>query len=225
MPSATFKTNLTPDTTKLVLDLAVLLFDRYTGAAQLLGNPSVLLAGAPAVPYRKAPESTYLFFGVRPGSYTVQVRSSTDAPYYLGVDIPVTLPMPNPHWPAFPDVTLADPNKPLADPTQPAVYRAQRDLAGLRPSAAYPFPADATLVRGTVTFGGAPLAGATVRNLGSDEQYLTGGDGQFALALARPVGLKQTITLRATHAIHRDVDVTVEVRRGTTAAVDIDMGP
>ena len=225
MATAIFKSNTTLDTSELALDLGVLLFDRYTGRSRLLGDPSVILAGWPLPPYQKSPDSTYLFFGVRSGNYTVQVRSSEDAPYYLGVDIPLTLPMPNPLWPAFPDVTLADPSKPLDDPTQPAAYRAQRDLAGLRPSTAYPFPGDATLVRGTVSSGTVPLAGALVQNLGGNEQYLTGGDGGFVLALDRPVGLSGTITVRASHPIYPDVDQRVKVRRGMTASVNIDMGP
>jgi hypothetical protein len=223
MPVPIFES--TPDTNLLSLDLAVLLFDGYTGGSQLFGNPSVLLAGLPSAPYQKAPLSTYLFFGVRPGSYTVQVRSSDVAPCYLGVDIQVTLPMPNPLWPAFPDVTLADQSKPLDDPTQPTAYLAQRDLAALKPTTSYPFPANATLIRGTVTSGGTLLLGSLVQHLGADESYLTGAEGQFVLALERPVGLKGTIAVRASHPIHPDVDVTVAVDRGTTTAVNIDMGP
>jgi hypothetical protein len=218
----------TPDTNELSLGLAVLLQDRFTGIAQLFGKSSVVLAGVARPPYQKTTESTYLFFGVRPGTYTVQVRSDVATPYYLDVDIPVSLPMPNPRWPAFPDMTLADPSIPLSDPSQPAVYRAQRDLAALRPTTGYPFPAGATLVRGTVTFGGAPLARARVRTVVTGqstpdplEDYQTGVDGQFVLALVRPSGLKETITVRASHMVHPDVDVTVEVGRGTTAAVDI----
>lgn len=231
MASATFEPGSTPDTTELALDLAVLLFDAYTGARQLLGSPTVSLAGSSATPYRKPGESTYLFFGVPAGSYTVQVRSPADRPYYLPADIPVTLPMPDPLWPAVPDASLADPSKPLDDPTQPAAYRAQRALAGMVPATAYPYPAGATLVRGAVTSGGAPLLGATVLDLGGGASYVTGADGMYALPLTKLVGpdgrsaLLGSATLRASHPIHPDVTATVAFRRGATSALNIDMGP
>ena len=140
MTTAVFKSNTTLDTNELALDLGVLLFDRYTGRSRLLGDPSVTLADWPLPPYQKAPDSTYLFFGVRPGNYTVQVRSPEEAPYYLGVDIPLTLPMPNSLWPAFPDVTLADPSKPLDDPAQPAAYRRSATWPGCGPAPHIRFP-------------------------------------------------------------------------------------
>jgi hypothetical protein len=224
MPSATFKQGSTPDTTDLVLDLAVLLTDGYTGEPRLLGTPSVGIAGLPA-PYAKPGESTYLFFGIRPGPYTVQVRPADDSPYYLPADIAVTLPMPNPRWPAFPDISLADLTLPLNDPGQPAAYRAQRALAALVPSVAYPFPSGATTVRGTATSGGLPLPGVLVRNLAGVEQYLTGPDGQFVLALAAAAGLGGTVALLASHPLHPDVNVSTPYTRGAATSVDIDMGP
>ena len=225
MTTGIFKPNSTLDTSELGPDLGVLLFDGYTGQSRLLGDTSVILVGGRSLPYQKVPESTYLFYAVRRGNYTVQVRSAEESPYYLGVDIPITLPMPNSLWPAFPDVTLADLSKPLDDPAQPAAYRAQRDLAGLRPSTAYPFPADATLVRGTVSSRTVPVAGAMVQNLGGNERYLTGGDGGFVLPLSRPVGMIGKITVRASHPIYPTFQQDVTVRRGATTGLNIDMGP
>ena len=60
---------------------------------------------------------------------------------------------------------------------------------------------------------------------------MTGADGLYALPLTKLVGpdgqsaLTGSASLRASHPIHPDVDVTVGFRRGTTSALNIDMGP
>jgi len=204
----------------------------------------------PFVPLAKAPESTFLFFDLPAGPYTLEVRSNregrsdqdqtrVDEEYYLNqpsyyskADINIVLPMPTARWPAFPDATLADQSKPLDDPNQSVPYRNQRKAATLLPTTAYPFPAGATLVRGTVLSGGAPLNRARVRQVGGnplhptgaeDLVYETGPDGEFVLFFSKLNGTSKTVTLRASHALHLDVDQNVLVRRGLTVAQDIVM--
>ena len=104
-----------PDVQDLVLDLALQLVDGFDGSPRLVGDPAVRLAGRPVEPYRKESGATFLFFGLKAGDYTIQVRSLPERPYYLDVDIPVTLPMPDPRQPAYPDPSLADPYKALGD--------------------------------------------------------------------------------------------------------------
>jgi hypothetical protein len=237
------------DISELQLSIALLLYDGFTGAHQLIGDISVSLVNetlsSPPVggrmmqqgTFRKTPEATFLFFGLSPGAYSLQVRSN-DAlpdqtpPYYLSTDVPVNvtdlpvvLAAQKPIWPAFPDINLADSTKPLTDPTQPEAYRAQRRAATLQPSTAYPFPAGSTLVRGTVLANGAPLAGAKVQRVGDDLQYLTGDDGGFVLFFTQISGVGETITLQATHALHPPVQQNTDVHRAMTVATNIVMAP
>jgi hypothetical protein len=243
-------TILEPDVAELQLSLALLLYDGFTGGQELIGDISVSLSSATVAsplsspllfqhrsetPFRKAPQATFLFFGLLTGDYMAQVRSNVDLPgqtppYYLPVDIslivtnlPATVPLQNPVWPAFPDINLADSTKPLDDPTQNPAYRAQRLAATLLPSTAYPFPTGATLVRGTVLASGKPLAGATVQRVADDLQYLTGADGEFVLFFKQISGLGETITLQATHALHPTVRQNTDVHRGMTVATNIIM--
>jgi hypothetical protein len=73
----------------------------------------------------------------------------------------------------------------------------------LRPSAAYPFPDAAVLLRGRLlaTMGGAPVAGAVVGLQWKDETdtwiggtavFETGADGRFAVGLVTPPGARPT---------------------------------
>lgn len=227
---ARFKTT-SHDRRELRLGFALMLFDRFSQANRLVGNTTVRFATKPSVrpfvPLQKVPEGMFLFFEpLPPGAYTIEVRSEIDnTPYYLPADIPIGLPMPNALWPVFPDLSLADLSKPLDDPAQPAAYRAQRSAVTLQPSTAYPFPAGATLVRGTVFADTVPLAAAVVRRVGDDMAYTTGADGEFVLFFPRINGMAETITLRASHPLHVDVDHAVQVRRGLTVATTIRMVP
>jgi hypothetical protein len=246
-------TNTAPDVAELQLSLALLLYDGFTGAQELIGNISVSLANeiltspltsplppfqnTPQTTFRKTPQATFLFFGLFPGAYIASVRSNVDLPdqtpqYYLPADVsinvadlPVADPVQKPIWPAFPDINLADSAKPLDDPTQTPAYRAQRLAATLQPSTAYPFPAGSTLVRGTVFANGAPLAGATVQRVGDNLQYTTADDGGFALFFTQIRGVGETITLQATHALHPTVQQNTDVHRGMTVATNIVMAP
>lgn len=213
------------ETRALQLSLAVVLFDAFTGRSELRGEVEVRLAGGEQTPFERPSDATFLFFELAPGAYTVTVRSAGASPFYRSVDLSLNLPMPNPLWPAFPDVTLADPNKMLADPTQTPAYRAQRAAATLWPDVAYPFPAGATLVRGRVMASGSPLADATVTRLGGAEQFMTGSEGELVLFFPRIQGTGETVTLRASHALHPDLDLVIELERGRTVATTFVMAP
>lgn len=225
----------TLETVDRELSFALLAWDRFTGANTLAGETRVSLANhplrAPFISYQKLPEATFLFFNLQPGNYTVAVQSNQDAglnkapAFYLPKEIPVSLPLLSPLWPAFPEVSLADPSLPLDDPNQPAAYRAQRLAAALQPSTAYPFPADATLVRGTVMASNQPLAGASVRRVSDDLVYLTADDGEFVLFFKNLSGIGEAITLRASHDDYPDIDHNIEARRGMTVVANITMAP
>jgi hypothetical protein len=212
---------------QLNLALALSLFDQFTRKRALLGKVKVSVAGKPPVKpfvaYQKEAGATFLFFDLPDGAYTFEIRSEGQTPYYVARDINITLPMPDPLWPAFPNVKLADEDLPLDDPAQPPPYRAQHLEATLEPATTYPFPEGSTLVRGTVRSGPDPLAEATVQPLGEDFQYLTGESGEYVLFFPGINGPQQTVTLRATHASHPLVDGNVEVRRGMTVAQDFDL--
>jgi hypothetical protein len=244
-----------PEISELQLSLALLLYDGFTGAQQLIGDIAVsLFAETLASPlqerfsspppgsqvtrqrmFQKTPDATFLFFGLLPGAYAVEVRSNNASsdktpPYYLPADfsvnvtdLPIIVAAPEPIWPAFPDIKLADETKPLDDPTQPQVYRVQRRAATLQPTTAYPFPAGSTLVRGTVFANGVPLAGAKVQRVGDDLSYPTGDDGGFVLFLTQISGIGETIILQATHALHPPVQQQTKVHRGMTVATNIVM--
>jgi hypothetical protein len=245
--------NREPDVVDLQLSLALLLYDGFTGAQELIGDISVSLAreivSSPLTsppqlfdrtlpkPFRKTPQATFLFFGLIPGTYIARVESNVNVPgqtpqYYLPTELsvnvaelPAALLVQAPIWPAFPDINLADSSKPLDDPGQTPAYRTQRLAATLQPSTAYPFPEGSTLVRGTVFAHGAPLAGATVQRVADDLRYLTGDDGEFVLFFTQISGMGETITLQTTHALHPTVQLNTDVHRGMTVATNIIMAP
>jgi hypothetical protein len=192
--------------------------DRTGDRRRLAGYTTVRLSGRSLVPFRKRSAGAYLFFvELAPGSYVVNVRS----PYYQPLDVTVTLPMTSLVWPAFPDVTLANEDIPLESPSQPAAYRLQRTAATLVPSAGYPFPQDATLVRGTIRSGGVPLAGATVARPGDPRAYVTGPAGDYVLFLTDIPGVGGPVTIQAAHPLHATVTVAVQALRGMTVLQDI----
>ena len=217
---------VTSEVRELSLTLGVRLFDQFTGANWLLGSPQVRIVGTDIAPFQREGEATFLFFDpLPPGAQTVSVRNGTDArtSFYVPRDIPITLPMPDPLWPVYPnDRRLADQTRPLDDPAQPIAYKRQRERATVQPSAAYPFPAGATLVRGSVRAAGAPLSDAIVTTRDA-VPYVTGENGEFVLWLPRIGGSGATITVSATHPKHAPINVRVNVRRGTTVATTIAM--
>lgn len=236
---------IAPDRFQQKLSLALILFDGFTGQNRLEGlyadeqaekadealaardgdttrlerHTTVRLRQRPLVPFRKLPDSTFLLFEMPAGAYTVEVRS----PVYVARDIPLALPPQNPLWPAYPDVTLADEDLPLDAPAQPAAYSAQRARATLQPSVKYPFPAGATLVRGTVHAGGSALKGASVRRSGDANAYLTGDDGEYVLFFFDIPGTGQALTIQATHPQHAPANTNVTSIRGMTVLNDITM--
>ena len=234
-----FKT-LGRDARDLRVGFGLFLFDGFSDGPDLLGETAVSLANKPALkpflPFHKTPEAAFFFFDLPAGNYTVEVRNNVtrDRPYYRPVDIPLAVPRPHPVWPAFPDATLANPDLPLDHPDQFAAYRNQRSTVTLQPTTNYPFPAGATLVRGTVRAGGAPLSAATVSaalqfetNTPRSEirSYLTEADGSFVLFFKHVGGTASDITLSASHAVHPAQNVPIKLHRGMTVATDIIMAP
>lgn len=220
-----FATTVGPETLTVTCRLALLLEDGFVREPRLAGPVVVRIDQEPA-PWQKPGESTWIFFALSDGVHTVHVESNLLYPYYRGVDIPVAVPPADPRWPAYPDRSIADPALKLDDPGQPAPYRAQRALASLQPTAAYPFPPGATLVRGRVTAGGAALAGATVSvDGGTQLPYLSEANGSFVIFFEPPGQMDAPVTLRAQHPAKPDVLTPAIVRRGVTTVIDIAMAP
>jgi len=208
------------ETSEAKLVFALLLRDRLTLTDSLIGDVSV--TSGPWTGWRKEASGTFLFLSLPNGTFDLTVRSSRDTPYYLPTDITVSIPPASTLWPAFPDISLADPTLLLSDPAQPATYRAQFLRACLSPSIAYPFDAGATLVRGIVSQGGTPVGNVTVSDVaGNALPYVTGADGQFVLVFQQPPALPTSVTIRAHRSGNPDVDTNVTIRRATTVAVPI----
>jgi len=181
---------INPDMDEFQPSLLLLLTDGFTGANTLAGDVTATIAQTDP-PLEKDSEATFVFVKLANGSYVVNVRSVPDEPFYSPVDIPITLPFQHPTrslwpkapiWPAYPDIVLADPTKLLDDPEQPPAYLAQRALAALQPTTSYPFPAGATLVRGTVYDGKTPLSGALVTTA------IIATAGQFPIVVKNTTG-------------------------------------
>lgn len=204
------------------LQFALLLRDGFADSDELLGDVSVTCG--PIAGQQKGSSGAFLFYALQPGPQNFAVTSGPYTPYYLPAIVPVTVPMPNALWPAFPDVTVADPNLLLGDPGQTTAYKTQRQTATLLPAISYPFLAGTTLIRGTVMHGGQPLEGATAQQAGSsDPPYKTGADGQFVLFLSSPPGLPTQVTVTATYPGLADGKAQVSVIRGLTVSVQIMM--
>ena len=204
------------------LSFALLLRDNLTFADALAGEVGVT-AGA-RTGQRKGTTGAFLFFSLENGPISLSVRSKPNTPYYLPTDIPVTIPMPSVGWPAFPDITLADPSLDLWDPRQPPAYRTQFLQACLAPSIAYPFDSGATLVRGAVTDSATKkaLADVTVSDsTGATLPYVTSADGQFVLVFQQPPALPTPVTIRAQLPGQPDVDAQVILRRAATVTLQI----
>jgi hypothetical protein len=193
--------------------------DRTGDATVLRDHTTVRLTGYSLVPHNKDASAFVFFVDLTPGPYVLQARS----PYYQDQDISITLPLPDTGWPAFPDIALANEDLPLGSATQPAAYRAQRTAATLVPSVKYPFPSDATLVRGTVRAGNAALAGATVRRMGDPLAYSTDTAGDYVLFFNDVPGVGAALNIQATHPLHAPVNTVVQARRGTTVVHDVTM--
>jgi hypothetical protein len=215
----------TLETITISIRFALELRDAFTRTPVLPGAVDVQIPNQ-GKPFTKPAQGLWIFPSLPDGAFTIEVRPAAGVPYYLPVDIPTALPLSNPLWPAFPDRMLANLNLNLDDPAQPPAYRAQRELARLKPSSSYPFPPDVTLIRGTVRAGGWPLSDAMMAILGgTDLPSITGENGDFVIFIARPQGDFQNLTLRASHLFKPDVDTAVTARRGTTVSVAIDMAP
>lgn len=208
----------------VTLQFALLLRDGFADSDQLLGTVSVTAGSIQGQPNRDG--NAFLFYNLKTGPQSFSISSGPDTPYYLAkaINLNITSPMPSPLWPAYPDITKADPTLPLGDPNQPAIYKTQRLNATLLPSNSYPFPSGSTLIRGTVTHGGIFLAGATVQQTGgTDPAYVTGADGQFVLFLKSPPSLPNKVTVTAKSAGLPDGQTDVTVLRGLSVSTTIAM--
>jgi hypothetical protein len=211
-----------PELSETQLGFALLLRDRLTFENTLAGTVTVTTVGLAGT--RKSTSGTFVFFNPPKGKLDFAVRSDPATPYYIPVDLTLTIPPPSPTLPAFPDISLADRNLMLWDPGQPAAWRTQFLQACLSPTVAYPFDSGATLVRGTVLQGGQPLAGVTVFDTaGTALPYATAADGQFVLLLPEPPALPSPVTIRARRAGNPDVDAQVTVTRAATVTLRINL--
>ena len=216
--------NSDPDLRTLKLDFGLLLTDAFTKTAGWEGVVAVTVAGMPQtrpyLPIAKRDQGAFLFHELPAGNYTFQARSDPDTPYHQPVDFPVALPFGNARWPVFPDIGLADPTLRLDDPAQPAAYRAQRAQAALQPTTAYPFPVDATLLRGTVRSGGNPLPGATVTRTIDNASVATDQHGEYVLHFPIVNGATKTFALTVSHAAHGTANFNIEIARESTVVAD-----
>jgi hypothetical protein len=204
------------------LQFALILRDGFADSENLLGNVEVTAGGIKGE--RKESSGIFLFYSLKQGANVLQIRSSEDTPYYLARSVDVAIPLPSAVWPAFPDITVADPNLPLGDPGQKPVYKSQRAEATLLPTPSYPFPEGTTLIRGVVRYAGQLLADATVQQAGSSAPaYKTGKDGQFVIFIENAPSIPRSMVLNAKHAGFPDANPSVTVMRGLTVSVTIDM--
>lgn len=79
-----------PDVIEFQPALVVLLWDGFTGSSTLAGNVIVQIGQMNPL-FQRAP-AEFVFAKLANGSYTVNVESTPDEPYYAPVNIPVTLP-------------------------------------------------------------------------------------------------------------------------------------
>lgn len=211
------------ETFEFQVAFVVVLRDRYSGSEELAGEVIVKAGDVPAG-RKQGGAGAFLFSKLAAGVHDLSVESASWTPYYVPVKFPVTVPVPPSKWPAYPDVTLANLDLALDDAGQKPAFRDQFVHAALSPTIHYPFDGGATLVRGTVTSGGAPLSEATVSRPGGNEiPYVTGTDGQFVLFFEQPPGVPRSVTIHATHAALGPKDRDVTVTRGVTAVTNIDM--
>ena len=208
---------------------ALQLFDGFNNASQLQCPVIITMPGYTknkGVPFEQTDSSTFIFFDLTPGQYTVSVAMNQQTPFYLPASFPVTVPAATSIWQVFPDISLADITLDLDDPTQPAAYLAQRSQATLQPTPHYPFPSDASLVRGVVTLNAQPLASATVIRVGDATGTTTDANGEFVLFFSDWSALAATETIQATApTVPAPVQKQITVQRGTTVSASIEMNP
>lgn len=188
----------------------------------IAGKPQI----GPYTPYRKPDEGTFCFYDELPnGTYTIQIRSEDTPPIYLPVDISLSVPLSDtavdPNWPAYPNLALANRALRLDDPAQPQKYKDQRKLSMLRPTVFYPFPVDATLIRGRVLSGNSPVSTATVSHAGGESIYVTQADGWYVLFVRDLSGLAHQVTIKTTKSGFPDNTMTGTAKRGQTVTQDI----
>ena len=201
---------------------ALQLFDGFTRQSKLVGQVAVSIANQKP-PLEKSGSATFMFMNIPPGNYTVSVQPSAVTQYYLPVPIPIpiTVPATAALWQTYPDPTLADKKKPLNDPSQAPAYWAQRLLATLVPSTHYPFPPSATLVRGTVYDGKAPVKNATVSRVGGPGSTTSDVNGGFVLFFDDVGASGETVTINASAPPRADVSKSVALQQGSSVSMII----
>ncbi len=198
------------------LSMAVRLIDDFTRRQPEMNlrvrlRP-VLAAVPPPRPVRGA-SGAYCFEDVPNGNYTLTVETEGTRPLiYLMPPLPITIPLPA-----------------LPDPTIPLVEIV------LTPSSAYPYPPDATLVRGVVTQLGTgdpvpdALVNATYDQVDPADELLTvlanvetraDIDGQFALFFRRLPAHTQNVTITAAQGGNQ-VQAPVMITEGATQTVNL----
>lgn len=221
------------DTHRHRLALAVQVLDDFTGKQVEVPLRVFLKELRQARPLRKQ-SGLFCFEDVPSGNYTLVVEPDllTADWFYLklsgggvkpnGFELPVTLPIPQPpEWPN--------------PPPPPAPPWPRLDVT-LAPKGTYPFPANATLVRGLVTTGtGNALrgaAGVTVKGkyrqvdptdsdltLPKEIETQTDDAGEYVLFFQKLPSRKQAVTVVAVKD-GQSLEQEVEIKEGVTTRVD-----
>lgn len=212
------------DSWRRLLSLAVQVFDAFTG--EMAAVPlRVRLKELPSVPARRNLGGLYCFEGGRPGqpippgTYTLAVEpDATTADFFFLRPL-----APGDPWT---DTFEREITLPITGPLAPLV------VVTLSPKASYPFPGNATLVRGTVTQGSpaAAVAGAVVSTTYEqvdpedtsstvlvDVETQTDRAGEYALFFKGLPARTQTVTLLAAKGVASD-PLDVEITEGETLA-------
>lgn len=115
----------------------------------------------------------YCFTGLEVGSYTVSIKPELYFPEEIIVNMSV-----------------------FSDPNNPVVEVNSKPEVAIKPSPRYPFPANATLVRGLIESGsGKPVAGLKVRVKGKDIENLTDSRGEFVLYFKNVIKTEDVILI------------------------------
>jgi len=195
------------------LSLAVMVLDAFTEEPPLIPM-SVRLKGLPQSAAVRNGSGFFCFEGdLPPGPYTLVFKPdrTTSDWYYL-----------EPVGPVWEDTFERGVNLPLPDPLSPL------EVATFVPKPSYPFPANATLVRGRVTRGTPDGVGGVVVSTSYQHvdppggppgpvavKTLTDREGEFVLFFKRLPGATQTVTLSADMSgAHAQQPVTIT--EGTT---------
>jgi hypothetical protein len=198
------------------LSLAVRLVDDFTRRppdVRLRVSLRPALAIIPIPRSVRGASGVYCFEDAANGNYMLSIETEgSTSPIYLTAPVLVTIPLP----------ALPDPTIPLLEVT-------------LSPSSAYPFPGDATLVRGVVTSTAMPnglpdaVVSTTYDQVDPADEFLTlpanittrtDADGQFALFFRRLPATSQQVTVTAVQGPN-EVQANIIIAEGTTQMLSL----